>query len=255
MPGRLEGKVAIVTGASSGIGKATALAYAREGAAVVLAARRRRETEATALAVREAGGRAIVVPTDVARAAEVSAMVDATLAAYGRLDIAFNNAGVFGAEGPVHGVAEDYWDRLMDINLKGTWLCMKHEIPPMLEKGAGVIVNMSSTAGLAGWADAPLYAASKFGVVGLTRSAALQYATAGIRINAICPAFTRIESIDDAVAQHPGADGRMRASIPLGRLGTVEEIAEAVVWLSSDASSFCVGNALALDGGQTIGLW
>ena len=255
MSGRLEGKVALVTGASSGIGKATALAFAREGAAVVLAARRAPETEDTARQIREAGGRAVSCPTDVSSEAQVEALVSSAIQTYGRLDIAFNNAGIFGSEGPVHGVTQEYWDRIMGINLKGTWLCMKHEVTAMLEQGAGSIVNMSSTAGLTGWSAAALYSASKFGVIGLTKSAALQYAPLGIRINAVCPAFTRIESMDAILAVAPAAEENMRASIPLGRIGTTDEIAEAVVWLSSDAASFCVGHALALDGGQTLGLW
>lgn len=255
MSRRLEGKIALVTGASSGIGKATALAFARAGAAVVVAARRRAETEETARQIIDAGGRAIAVATDVSSEPQVRALVETAVRTYGGLDIAFNNAGVFGTEGPMHDVSEAYWDSIMAINLKGTWLCMKHEISAMLDQGSGAIVNMSSTAGLTGWSAAALYSASKFGVVGLTKSAALQYAPAGIRINAVCPAFTRIESIDAMVAQAPGADQQMTASIPLGRIGTMEEVAEAVLWLSSDAASFCVGHALTLDGGQTLGLW
>ncbi len=255
MSRRFEGKVALVTGASSGIGKATALAFAREGAAVVVAARRPAETEQTARSIQDAGGRAIAAVADVASEPDVRALVDTTIRTYGRIDVAFNNAGIFGAEGPAHAVTVDYWDLIMGINLKGTWLCMKHEIPPMLERGAGSIVNMSSTAGVAGWSAAALYSASKFGVVGLTKSAALQYAPAGLRINAVCPAFTRIESMDPVLAAVPEADQRMRASIPVGRIGTMDEIAEAVLWLSSDAASFCVGHALVLDGGQTVGLW
>jgi len=255
MARRLEGKIALVTGASSGIGKATALAFAREGATVVVAARREAETEQTARQVREAGGQATAVATDVSSEPQVQALIESVIRTYGRLDIAFNNAGIFGAEPPVHEVAADAWDSIMDINLKGTWLCMKHELKAMLPQASGAIVNMSSTAGITGWSAAPLYAASKFGVIGLTKSAALQYASSGIRINAVCPAFTRIESIDSMVERAPAADRRMKASIPLGRLGTMEEVAEAVLWLASDASSFCVGHALVLDGGQTLGLW
>jgi NAD(P)-dependent dehydrogenase (short-subunit alcohol dehydrogenase family) len=255
MAGRLEAKIALVTGASSGIGKASAFAFAREGAAVVVAARREAETEETARQIRDAGGRAVAVATDVSDERQVQVLVETAVRTFGRIDIAFNNAGIFGAEQPLHEVTADYWDSIMGINLKGTWLCMKHEIAAMLTQGSGAIVNMSSTAGVTGWSAAPLYAASKFGVIGLTKSAALQYGTAGIRINAVCPAFTRIESIDAMVAQVPAADRKMKASIPLGRLGTMEEIAEAVVWLSSDAASFCVGHALVLDGGQTLGLW
>ncbi|MEP7214845.1 MAG: glucose 1-dehydrogenase [Anaerolineaceae bacterium] len=255
MTGRLEGKVALVTGASSGIGKATAFAFAREGASLVVAARREAETEAVARAIREGGGRAIAVATDVSSEPQVRALVESAVRTYGRLDIAVNNAGIFGAEGPVHEVSAEYWDSIIGTNLKGTWLGMKHEIAAMLEQGGGSIVNMASTAGLAGWADAPLYAASKFGVVGLTKSAALQYAASGVRINAVCPAFTMIESLDTLFAMAPEAVQRLQSTIPLGRIATMEEVAEAVLWLSSDASSFCIGHALVVDGGQTIGLW
>lgn len=255
MSGRLEGKIALVTGASSGLGKATALAFAREGAAVVVAARREAETEATACAIRDGGGRAIAVPTDVSSPAQVEAMVDTAISTYGRLDVAFNNAGVFDTEGLVHEANEDLWDALIDINLKGTWLCMKSELPHMLEQGGGSIINMSSTAGLSGWSDNPIYSASKHGVIGLTKSAALQYAPSGIRINVVCPAFTQIEAMDAILEVDPNAGEDMKSTIPLGRIGRMEETAEAVLWLASDASSFCVGHALALDGGQTIGLW
>ncbi|MEE9278921.1 MAG: glucose 1-dehydrogenase [Myxococcota bacterium] len=255
MPGRLEGKVALVTGASSGLGKATALKFAREGAAVVVAARRSAETEATAQMIRDGGGRAIAVPTDVSCPGQVEAMVATAVSTYGRLDLAFNNAGVFGPEGPIHEAPEEQWDSLIDINLKGTWLCMKYELPHMLAQGSGSIVNMASSAGLTGWSDGPLYSASKHGVIGLTKSAALQYAPAGIRINVVCPAFTWIEAFGEILAADPNADSPLKATIPLGRIGQMNEIAEAATWLGSDAASFCVGHALALDGGQTIGLW
>jgi len=253
--GRLRGTIALITGASSGIGKATALAFAREGAAVVVAARREAETEETARRIRDGGGRALAVATDVSSESQVQALVETTLRTYGRLDIAFNNAGIFAPEGPVHESTTEYWDTVMAINLKGVWLCMKHEIPAMLQQGGGAIVNMSSTAGVTGWSELPIYATSKFGVIGLTKSAALQYAAAGVRINAVCPAFTRIESFESVLAELAGAEEQLQATIPLGRIGTMEEVAEAVVWLSSDAASFCVGIALMLDGGQTAGLW
>lgn len=255
MSGRLEGKVAIVTGASSGLGKSTALAFAREGAAVIVGARRAAETEATAQQIRDLGGRATAMAMDVSSEPQVKALIEAALQAYGHLDIAFNNAGIFDPEGLLHEASPDYWDKIMDINLKGTFLCMKHEIPPMLGQGGGAIVNMSSSAGLVGWDAMPLYATSKWGVIGLTKSAALQYAPTGLRINAVCPAFTRIESLDAVLTEDPRAEDPLVATIPLGRLGTMEGVAEAVVWLASDAASFCTGQALALDGGQTIGLW
>lgn len=255
MSARLEGKIALITGGSSGLGRATAFAAAREGGAVVVAARRAGETEETARRIRESGGRATAVVADVSDERQVEALVATAVRTYGRLDVAFNNAGVFPPEGPLHEMDATIWDSIVDLNLKGIWLCMKHEIPRMLAQGAGSIVNMSSSAGLVGWKDAPIYTASKWGVLGLTRSAALQYAPAGIRINAVCPAFTRIEMFAAIAAADPEVEERMRSTIPLGRLGTMEEIAEAVVWLASDAASFCVGHGLALDGGQTAGLW
>ena len=255
MAKRLEGKVAVITGASSVIGRATAFAFAREGASVVVSARREAETEETARVIRDSGGNAIAVSTDVSSEPQVKNLFETAVRTFGRLDIAVNNAGIFGAEGPVHDVSTEYWDTIVDTNLKGTWLCMKYEIPVMLEQGSGSIVNMASTAGIAGWADAPLYATTKFGMVGLTKSAALQYAPAGIRINAVCPAFTMIESVGTLFSQVPGAGNRLTSTIPLGRIATMEEVAEATLWLASDAASFCVGHALAVDGGQTIGLW
>jgi len=255
MSGRLEGKIALVTGASSGLGRATALLFAGEGAAVVVAARREAETEATARMIRDEGGRALAVPADVTSAEQVRSLVDETVRVNGRLDVAFNNAGIFGNEGEVHEVTEERWDALVDTNLKGTWLCMKYELSQMVAAGRGSIVNMASSAGLAGWSDAPVYTATKHGIIGLTRSAALQYAPRGIRVNAVCPAFTSIEGVAEALATNPDADAPMRETIPLGRIGSMDEVAEAVVWLSSDAASFCVGHALVLDGGQTSGLW
>ena len=255
MPRRLDGKIALVTGASSGLGKATALAFAREGATVVVSARRADEIENTARIIRAEGGDALALVTDVSSALQVEEMVQKTVSTYGRIDVAFNNAGVFDPEGLVHEIDEELWDKLININLKGTWLCMKAELQHMLEQGSGAIINMSSTAGLAGWSDNPIYSASKHGVIGLTRSAALQYAPHGIRINAVCPAFTQIEAMDAILAENPQAGMQMQSTIPLGRIGQKEEVAEAVLWLASDAASFCVGHALTLDGGQSIGLW
>lgn len=255
MAGRLDGKIALVTGASSGLGKATALAFSEEGARLALAARREAETQETASLIRDSGGEAIVITTDVSIADQVATMVDQVVSHYGRLDVAFNNAGVFPPEGMLHEVDTGIWDQLININLRGTFLCMQAELKEMVKHGGGAIVNMASSAGLSGWADNPIYAATKHGVVGLTRSTALQYAPSGIRINAVCPAFTQIEAMDEILAADPTARDAMAQTIPLGRIGQSRETAEAVVWLASESSSFCVGHALALDGGQTIGLW
>lgn len=255
MTARLKGKVALVTGGSSGLGRATALAYGREGAAVVVSARRTQMIEEVAASINEAGGKAIAVTADVSSERDVKALIDMTVKTYGRIDIAFNNAGGGGSNVLAHEISEDEYDQTMDVNVKGVWLCMKYELPHMIEQGSGSIVNMSSSAGVMGWNEYPIYTASKWAVIGLTKSTALQYAPMGIRINAVCPAFTLVEDMASQIARDPSAETKMISTIPLGRIGAAEEVAEAVVWLSSDDASFCVGHALTLDGGQTSGLW
>ena len=252
---RLEGKIALVTGASSGLGKATAIKFAKEGATVICASRRKKETEETVREIHHNGGHSISIPTDISKSEEVDDLISKIISDYGKIDIAYNNAGGFFPEGKIHDALESDWNALIDINLKGTWLCMKYQLPHMLEKGCGSIINVASSAAIVGWDDGPLYSASKAGVIGLTKSSALQYAPFGIRINVICPAFTRIELLDELEAENPNALEAYKNTIPLGRLGRKEEIAEAVTWLASDASSFCVGHVLALDGGQTVGMW
>jgi len=254
MAPQFEGKVAVITGGNSGIGKATALGFARAGAKVVVAARRIQQGEETVEEIRRAGGEAIFVRTDVSKAAEVEAMVDQAVEAYGRLDFAFNNAGT-STGGPMHEAAEDDWDRVIDVNLKGAWLCMKYEIAQMLAQGGGAIVNDSSGAGLVGLGPSPIYGASKFGVVGLTRSAALQYAKSGIRINAVCPGAVLTPGLQRVFDTQPEAEEWFRAHEPIGRFGEPNEIADAVVWLCSDTASFVTGVAMPVDGGMVAGIW
>jgi NAD(P)-dependent dehydrogenase (short-subunit alcohol dehydrogenase family) len=246
---RFEGKVALVTGGNSGIGRATAFAFARDGARVVIAARREREGEETVQAIRDAGGDAAFVKTDVSREAEVEALIAMTVELHGRLDCAFNNAGVNGG-GLTHETTEDEWDRLFDVNLKGVWLCMKHEIVQMLAQGGGTIVNDSSTSGLMADGSSAIYTASKHGVVGLTSSAALQYATRGIRVNAVCPGWTMTPMVED-VETDPARKAAAFNETPQRRIAGPEEIAEAVLWLCSDESSFVTGHSLPVDGGAT----
>ncbi len=254
MAPQFEGKVAVVTGGSSGIGRATAIRFAQKGAKVVVAARGIQQGEETVQEIRSAGGESIFVRTDVSKAAEVESMVSQAVEAYGRLDYAFNNAGT-GTGGPMHEATEEDWDRVIGVNLKGVWLCMKYEIAQMLAQGGGAIVNDSSGAGLVGFGPSPIYGASKFGVVGLTRSSALQYAKSGIRINAVCPGAVLTPGLQRAFDSGPGVEEWLGAHEPIGRFGEVNEIAEAVVWLCSDTASFVTGVAMPVDGGMVAGIW
>jgi NAD(P)-dependent dehydrogenase (short-subunit alcohol dehydrogenase family) len=251
MAGQLEGKIALVTGGSSGIGRATALAFAREGASVMVADVNVEGGEATARSVQEAGGRATFARADVARATEVEALIGRAVETYGRLDCAFNNAGVGGyVEGAsFHTYPEEAWDRVIDINLKAVWLCMKYEIAQMLDQGGGAIVNTASIWGLLGGGGLPAYVASKHGVVGLTRRAAIEYARQHIRVNAVCPGFIRTPMTEPRLAANPDLEAHWSQLEPVGRIGAPEEVAEAVVWLCSDAASFVTGHPMAVDGG------
>ena len=245
------GKVALVTGGSSGIGRATAILFARKGALVVVASRRAEEGEETVKLVKEAGSDGFFVKTDVTQAADVEAMVEQTMRSYGRLDYAFNNAGIEQTPSPLVEQTEEMFDQIIDINVKGVWLSMKYQIPQMLKNGGGAIVNMSSVAGLVGMAGIPIYVASKHAVVGLTKSVALEYAKQGIRVNAVSPGAIETDMFDRFVKDNPQAREQMIAMHPLGRAGKSEEIANAVVWFCSDEAAFVTGQTLALDGGFT----
>ncbi len=247
MTGQFEGKVALITGGSSGIGRATALQFAAEGAKVVIADVNVEGGEETVRTIKAAGGEAIFVKTDVAQANKVKELVNKTVQVYGRLDCAFNNAGI-SIEGRVHQVSEEEWDRLMGINLKGVWLCMKYELIQMLRQECGAIVNMSSVWGLVGMTGEAPYVASKHGVSGLTKAAALDYAREGIRVNEVCPGFIHTP-MTDGTFNNPVRRAQIIAKSPIGRAGKPKEVAEAVVWLCSDAASFVTGHALVVDGG------
>ena len=247
--GVLDGSVIIVTGASSGIGRATAFALASEGAAVTVADVQETEGEATASAIRDKGGRAVFVPTDVSIDESVAAMVEATVDAFGGLDAAFNNAGIEGISAPTHECSVENWNRTLAVNLTGVWSCMRYEIPRLLDRGGGSIVNCASVAGLVGFAGIPAYTAAKHGVVGLTKGAALDYATAGIRVNALCPGVIDTAMVHRFTGDAVEAEAAMVAMEPVGRLGQPDEIADAVVWLCSERASFVTGQAIAIDGG------
>ena len=248
-----QNKVAIVTGGTSGIGRDTAVLFAKMGARVVVAGRREAEGKETVDLIRAVGGEGLFVKTDVAKAAQVQALVQKTLEKFGRLDIAFNNAGIEGAWLPIAEQSEEEWDRTININLKGVWLCLKYEIQQMLKQGGGgAIVNMASVAGFIGSPGATTYCASKHGVIGLTKGAALETARHGIRVNVVCPAV-----IETPMGERLFGEPEMKKFItglhPIGRFGKPMEVAEAVVWMCSDRASFMTGQSLVLDGGFLAG--
>jgi len=250
MAGTMQGRVALVTGGSSGIGEAAALAFAREGARVAVVNRTQATGEKVVQAIKDQGGEAIWIGADVSQADQVEAMVQRTLQAYGRLDYAFNNGGSGGMEGWLAEVPEDEFDKTIAGYLKSVWLCMKYEILAMTNGGS--IVNNSSVDGLRAYPFAPIYSAAKHGVIGLTKSGAMQYAQKGIRINAVCPGWIRTPATEGILAHNPDAEQGMLQHQPIGRLGTAHEVAEAVLWLCSDKASLIVGVAFPVDGGYTI---
>ncbi|MFL4968207.1 MAG: SDR family oxidoreductase [Xanthobacteraceae bacterium] len=250
--GSFAGKVAFVTGGANGIGRATALAFAREGADVVVADVSEQGNQETARMIEELGGRALAVRCDVTRTEDVKAALHKGVEAFGHLDFAFNNAGSEQAITATADLREEEWDRIVRVNLRSVFLCMKYEIPLMLKQGGGAIVNTSSGAGVKGIAGQAAYCAAKFGIVGLTKAAALDYAKSNIRVNVVCPGIVDTPMMDRFSGGTPDGRERVIAQEPVGRMGKPEEIAAAVVWLSSDAAAFVVGHAMVIDGGQTV---
>lgn len=244
------GKVALVTGAAAGIGRASALAFAREGAKVVVADVNVEGGEETVALCRAHNTDAIFVRCDVSQNSEVEQLIAKAVDMFGRIDFAHNNAGIEGVQAMLVDYPEEVWDRVIDINLKGVWLCMKHEIRQMLQQGGGAIVNTSSVAGLSGSRGVSAYVASKHGIVGITKAAALEYARNGIRVNAICPGTIHTAMIDRFTQGDPQLLSQFAEGEPIGRLGSPEEVANAVIWLCSDKASFVTGATLAVDGGR-----
>ncbi len=244
-----QNQVALVTGGSSGIGRATCLAFAREGASVVVSDILEAGGTETVGLIRKIGGNAIFVKADVSNSSEVQNLIETTIRTYGRLDCAFNNAGISGTMATTADCTEENWDNVLAVNLRSIFLCMKYELRQMLKQKQGTIVNCSSIAGLVGFVGSPAYVASKHGIVGLTKTAALEYATSGIRVNAVCPGVIRTPMVEAYTKGHPELEAQFVNAEPVHRLGTPEEIAETVLWLCSNAASFITGQALAVDGG------
>ncbi|MBP7997676.1 MAG: SDR family oxidoreductase [Chloroflexi bacterium] len=251
MDDSLFNKVALVTGGASGIGQVTAYALAKAGARVVIADVNAAAGEETAQTIRQRGGEALFVDADVTDAAAVQALIQTIVVTYGRLDCAFNNAGVEGTPTRTADASEADFDFIMRVNVKGVWLCMKHEINQMIAQGGGAIVNTASVAGLVGAHSLPIYSASKHAVVGLTKSAAVEYAKKGIRVNAVCPTVIRTPMVERGLAALPKFMDVVKQAIPMRRIGEPEEVAAAVVWLCSDAARFVTGTTLTIDGGFT----
>jgi NAD(P)-dependent dehydrogenase (short-subunit alcohol dehydrogenase family) len=245
------GKVALITGGNAGIGRATAIEFAQHGAKVVITGRREKEGHEVIAEIKALGGEAIFAKTDVSKESDVKAMIERTLETFGRLDCAFNNAGIEETLTPLSNQTEETYDQIMDINVKGVWLSLKHEIPAMLKTSGGAIVNSSSIAGLVGFAMAPVYVASKHAVIGLTKSIALEYAKQNVRVNAVAPGSIETRMLRD-FASAPEVRQMLEAGHPMGRIGQPKEVASTVIWLCSGGASFVTGQTLAIDGGYTV---
>ncbi|MCX6004661.1 MAG: SDR family oxidoreductase [Chloroflexi bacterium] len=249
---RFESKIVLITGGNSGIGKATALAFAREGARVIIAARRENLGQEVTQAIERDGGEAVFIKTDVTNTQDIENLFQKIIDIYGKLDCAFNNAGVGGPMNRLAKQTMDNWDQVINTNLRGVWLCMQYEIRQMLKQGGGVIVNTASTAGFSGSPGMAIYSASKHGVMGLTKSAAADYATKNIRINAVCPGPILTPMLEEGLNTIPVMKELYLATVLMGRLGTPEEISGAVLWLCSDEASFMTGYHITIGGGQTV---
>lgn len=252
MSSNFNGKVALVTGATSGIGRATAIAFGAAGASVAITGRREKEGLETVERINAAGGKGLFIKADAALEADAKRMVEETVAAFGRLDFAFNNAGVEQTMTPLTEQTEADYDRIMNTNVKGVWLSMKYEIPALLKTGGGSIINNASIAGVIGVAGIPIYIASKHAVIGLTKSVALEYAKQNIRVNAVNPGPIATELFENFRQANPDAVGQIIASVPQARIGTPDEIAHPVLWLCSEGASFITGQNINIDGGYTV---
>lgn len=244
---KFENKTAIVTGSTFGIGRATAIQFARHGANVVCADWE--QDEETVHLIEKEGGNSIFVKCDVSKEEDIKNLIEKTIDRFGRLDFAFNNAGIEGLSAKTHECSVENWDKVIGINLKGLWLCMKHQIPHMLHQGKGAIVNNASIAGLVGFQNVPAYVASKHGAIGLTKNAALEYAREGIRVNVVCPGVIRTPMIDRFTGKQKEVEQQFESMEPIGRMGEPDEVASAVIYLCSDEASFITGHSMVVDGG------